>query len=60
MEETKKQLKCPLCSSTEFQDEKGRLESQWGLSEHKVDMVICKQCGHVMLFSQGRTWWQWE
>ncbi len=61
MEQTEQnKLTCPLCRGTEFDEEKGRLESQWGMTEHKADMFICKKCKYIMLFGQGRTWWAVE
>ena len=30
----KQQLKCPLCGETKFKDEKGKLESEWGMTKY--------------------------
>ena len=51
-----KQLACPLCKGRKFQEEEGRLESKWGQTEHKVDMLVCKKCKYILLFNKGRTW----
>lgn len=59
MNETKSQheLTCPLCSGKDFSQEEGRVDSKWGMSEHKAIMMICNQCGYILFFSKGRTWW---
>ncbi len=49
-------LKCPLCTNSDFQKEEGRVDSQWGATNHKVDMYVCNECGYVMLFSVGRSY----
>lgn len=53
--EEKKKLICPLCGSKEFNQERGKLDSHWGMTALKVDMLICKQCNHVILFGTGKT-----
>jgi uncharacterized protein len=47
--------RCPLCSGSEFQHERGKIDSQWGMTAHKVDMLVCRTCGHVLLFYEGNT-----
>ena len=47
-------LKCPLCGGTQFDQQKGRMDSRWGLTSHKLILKICKQCGLVLQFSAGR------
>jgi len=27
----------------------------WGITAHKVDMLVCLTCGYVLLFYQGST-----
>ncbi len=47
-------LRCPLCQGTEFDTQRGRLDSRWGITSHKVVMKICQRCGLVLQFSAGR------
>jgi RNA polymerase subunit RPABC4/transcription elongation factor Spt4 len=49
------QLKCPLCGSTDFKTEEGKIDSKWGLTAHKVRIKICNNCQFIMMFSKGRT-----
>ncbi|NJE84837.1 hypothetical protein E3E23_03170 [Thermococcus sp. CX2] len=55
-----RQLKCPLCGGTDFRVEEGKLDSKWGLTAHKVKIVICRNCGYVMMFYKGRTIWDFD
>jgi hypothetical protein len=51
-------LSCPLCSCTTFNEESGSLDSDYGLTAHRVDIRICTHCGYVLLFGKGRSvWW---
>ncbi|NJD76378.1 MAG: hypothetical protein FIB08_04685 [Candidatus Methanoperedens sp.] len=59
MAESKK-LECPLCKGTQFKKEEGKIDSKWGFSAHRVDLVICEQCGFVMTFFKGRTIWDFD
>lgn len=47
--------RCPLCGHEEFQREKGKIDSAWGMTAHKVDMLVCLRCGNVLLFYEGNT-----
>ena len=47
-------LKCPLCGSTQFDQEQGRMDSRWGMTSHKLVLKICQKCGLVLQFSAGR------
>ena len=47
-------LRCPLCGGTEFETERGRMDSRWGVTTHKVVMKICTRCGLVLQFWAGR------
>lgn len=53
----KQQLKCPLCSGTTFKTQKGKVEGEWGMTAHMVNIKICETCSYVMLFSRGRSIW---
>ncbi len=48
------QLRCPVCGGTEFEREEGRIDSRWGMTSHKLVLMICVQCGLVLQFSAGR------
>ena len=46
---------CPLCRNTTFRQEEGKLDSAWGLTAHRVKMLICERCQNVLLFYEGNT-----
>ena len=50
-------LTCPLCGCAEFQQESGSLDSDYGMTAHRMDIMICVSCAYVMLFSKGRSFW---
>ena len=58
--ETKKKLVCPLCKSTGFTKEEGKIDGKWGLTAHKITLQICSKCGFVMQFSRGRSIWDFD
>ena len=47
-------LKCPLCGGQQFDEQKGRVDSRWGITRHKLVLKICSNCGLVLQFSAGR------
>jgi transcription elongation factor Elf1 len=47
-------LRCPLCGGLEFEREQGRIDSRWGITTHKIAMMICANCGLILQFSAGR------
>jgi RNase P subunit RPR2 len=51
----RKGLVCPLCKGTEFERQEGKMDSRWGVTAHKMTLMICKKCGLIMSFSKGRT-----
>lgn len=53
-EGAKKHLVCPLCEGTKFDQQQGRMDSRWGLTSHKLVLMICERCGLVLQFSAGR------
>lgn len=54
-------LKCPLCSGSEFDRQRGKLDSHWGFTALKVNLMICQRCGYVMQFYGGRTFFgNWD
>jgi len=56
----KRQLVCPLCGSTKFKKEEGKMDSKWGFTAHKVTLMICQNCQYIMQFSRGRTIWDFD
>ena len=52
--DAKQRLECPLCHGTEFDQEQGRMDSRWGITSHKLVLMICRRCGLVLQFSAGR------
>ncbi len=48
-------LRCPLCGHDGFEKQRGKLDSHWGFTALKVNLMICERCGYVMQFYQGRT-----
>ena len=53
-EQAKRQLRCPLCEGTQFDRQQGRMDSRWGITSHKLVLMICQRCGLVLQFSAGR------
>jgi hypothetical protein len=47
--------RCPVCRGDAFRREKGKIDSEWGITAHRVDMLICERCGNVLLFYEGNT-----
>jgi hypothetical protein len=36
------------------------MDSKWGLTAHRVTLMICTTCRFVMTFSKGRTIWDFD
>ena len=53
-QKSKPVLRCPLCDGREFDQQQGRMDSRWGLTSHKLVLMICRRCGLVLQFSAGR------
>lgn len=51
----KQRLICSVCRGSAFDREQGRIDSRFGFTSHKVNILICKQCRFVMLFGEGRS-----
>ena len=49
------QLVCPLCRGTEFERQQSRQDSRWGFTSHKMTLMICLTCRHVLHFSEGHS-----
>jgi hypothetical protein len=46
---------CPLCQGRSWRREEGKLDSAWGLTAHRVILLVCETCSHVLLFYEGNT-----
>lgn len=44
---------CPMCQGREFRKESGKIDGDWGFSQHRVRILCCLRCGYVMLFDLG-------
>jgi uncharacterized protein len=44
------QLTCPLCGCQEFQQEKERTDTRWGLLTHVKTLMICRRCSYILQF----------
>jgi hypothetical protein len=40
----------PLCGGDQFQREESRQESRWGLTSHRMTLMICQRCRYVLHF----------
>lgn len=36
------------------------MDSKWGLTAHKIVLMICNNCQFIMQFSKGRTIWDFD
>jgi hypothetical protein len=46
---------CPICGNTTFRKERGKIDSEWGVTAHRVTMLICERCSFVLQFYDGNT-----
>jgi hypothetical protein len=46
---------CPLCGNRTFQREEGKVDSKWGMTAHRVTLLICEQCRFVLTFYDGNS-----
>lgn len=46
---------CPLCGNRTFRQEKGKIDSEWGITAHRVTLLICERCAYVLVFYEGNT-----
>ena len=52
--------RCPLCGNETFRREEGKFDSAWGLTAHRVRMLICERCAYVLAFYEGNTIWDFD
>jgi predicted nucleic-acid-binding Zn-ribbon protein len=46
---------CPLCGNQQFKREEGRMDSKWGVTSHKIILLICTRCQHILQFYNKRS-----
>ena len=47
--------RCPMCGNETFRREHGKIDSVWGLTAHRVMILICERCSYVLQFYEGST-----
>jgi uncharacterized protein len=48
-------LACPLCHGAEFDQQRGRVDSRWGFTSHRMTLLICRRCRYVLHFYDRRS-----
>jgi len=46
---------CPMCGNGNFRQERGKVDSEWGITAHRVLLLICERCSYVLAFYEGNT-----
>jgi hypothetical protein len=46
---------CPICGNNTFRQERGKIDSEWGITAHKVTLLVCERCSYVLAFYDGNT-----
>jgi uncharacterized protein len=46
---------CPICGNNTFRQERGKIDSEWGITAHRVTLLICQRCSYVLAFYDGNT-----
>ncbi len=46
---------CPMCGNGTFRQERGKFDSEWGITAHRVLLLICERCAYVLAFYEGNT-----
>jgi uncharacterized protein len=46
---------CPMCGNAEFDREESRQDSAWGLTSHRMILLICTRCRYVLHFYEGNS-----
>ncbi len=44
-----------MCGNQTFTQERGKIDSEWGVTAHRVTLLICDRCAFVLQFYDGRT-----
>lgn len=53
-------LACPLCQCTQFEEQEGRLDSKWGITSHKMTLLICNQCSYILHFYNKHSFFDFD
>jgi hypothetical protein len=51
---------CPLCGHRDFQRHEGRLDSRWGLTSHRMTLLVCKRCRFILHFYDRNSIWDFD
>jgi uncharacterized protein len=51
---------CPLCRGEEFSKQEGRLDSKWGVTSHRMILLICANCKFILHFYEGNSIWDFD
>lgn len=46
---------CPMCGNQTFTQERGKFDSEWGVTARRVTLLICERCAFVLSFYDGRS-----
>jgi predicted nucleic-acid-binding Zn-ribbon protein len=50
------ELACPVCGGREFKEEHGASDSRWGITRHRMIMLICTRCAYILNFYDKRAY----
>ncbi len=50
-------LQCIVCDGTDFEAQESREESRWGFTSHRMTLMVCRTCSHVMHFYDAHSMW---
>jgi len=53
-------LTCLFCGNDTFDIHEGKLDSKWGMTALKQDLIVCNRCNFVHTFFRGRTIWDFD
>ena len=51
---------CIICGHDRFNIHEGKLDSKWGFTALKQDLIVCANCNFVHTFFRGRTIWDFD
>ena len=46
---------CAICGNNTFRQERGKIDSEWGMTAHRVTLLVCQRCSYVLAFYDGNT-----
>lgn len=44
-----------MCGNRTFRQEEGKLDGRWGMTAHRVLLLMCDRCQFVPTFYEGNT-----